>query len=91
MKLKPSKCEFHKKEREYLGFIINPEGVRADPVKTRPIEQWETPKTVKDIQCFMGFCNFSRRFIYGFNRIARPLYQLTTKIGKENWVWGAKE
>ena len=91
MKLKPSKCEFHKNETEYLGFIINPEGVRADPVKTRAIEQWETPKTVKDIQCFTGFCNFYRRFINGFSRIVRPLYQLTTKKGKENWIWRKKE
>ena len=52
MKLKSSKCEFHKTETEYLGFIINPEGVRADPVKTKAIEQWKTQKTVKDIQCF---------------------------------------
>ena len=91
MKLKPSKCEFHKTETEYFGFIINPEGVQANPVKTRAIEQWETPKTVKDIQCFTGFCNFYRRFINGWGRIARPLYQLTTKKGKENWIWKDKE
>ena len=84
MKLETSKCEFHNKETAYLGFIVNPEGVRVDPVKTRAIEQWETPKTVKDIQCFTGFCNFYRRFINGFSRIARPLYQLTIKKGKEN-------
>ena len=72
-KLKPSKCELHKNETEYLGYIINPDGVRADPVKTRAIEQWETPKTVKDMQCFTGFCNFYRRFINGFSRIARPI------------------
>ena len=87
MKLKPSKCEFHKNETEHLGFIINPKGVRADPVKTRAIKQWETPRTVKDIQCFTECCNFYRRFINGFGRIARPLYQLTTKKGKENWMW----
>ena len=91
MKLKHSKCEFHKTETEYLGFIINSEGVQADPVKTRAIEQWETPKTVKDIQCFTGFCNFYRRFSNGFSRIARPLYQLTTKKGKDNWIWREKE
>ena len=91
MKLKPSKCEFHKNETEYLGFIINPDGVRADTVKTRAIEQWETPKTVKDIQCFTGFCNFYWRFMNGFSRIARSLYQLTTKKGKENWIWREKE
>ena len=70
MKRKPSKCKFHKTETEYLGFIINTEGVRADPVKTRAIEQWETPRPVKDIQGFTGFCNFYRRFINGFSRIA---------------------
>ena len=35
MKLKPSKCEFHKEETEYLRFIINSEGVKADPVKSK--------------------------------------------------------
>ena len=91
MKLKPSKCDFHKTETEYLGFIINPDGIRADLFKARAIKQWETPKTVKDIQCFTGFCNFYRRFINGFSRIARSLYQLTTKKGKKNWVWRDKE
>ena len=37
MKLKPLKCEFHKEEIEYLGFIINSEGVMIDPVKTNVI------------------------------------------------------
>ena len=91
MKLKPSKCEFHKTETEYLGFIINLEGVRADSVKTRAIERWEALKIVKDIQCFTGFLDLYRRFINGFNRIVRPLYQLTTKKGKDNWTWREKE
>ena len=39
MKVKPSKCEFHQKETEYLGFIISEEGVKANPVKTQSI--WE--------------------------------------------------
>ena len=37
MKIKPSKCEFHKKETEYLGYIISEEGIKADPVKTQAI------------------------------------------------------
>ena len=43
MKLKPSKYKFHKEETEYLGFIINSEGVMVDPVKTNAIWEWETP------------------------------------------------
>ncbi len=58
MRCKPSKCEFHKTETEYLGFIINQEGVQMDPVKTKAIWEWDYPKNKTDIQCFMGFCNF---------------------------------
>jgi len=71
MKVKPSKCEFHPSEKEYLGFIIGQEGVKTDPVKTQAIWDWTTPNKIKEIQCFLGFCNFYRRFIEGFSRTAK--------------------
>jgi len=91
MKVKPSKCKFHKSETEYLGFIIGQEGVKTDPVKTQAIWDLTPPKKIKEIQCFLGFCNFYRRFIEGFSRRAKPLYAKTKKeyIGK--WEWGDKE
>ena len=58
MKVKPSKCEFHKEETEYLGFIINREGIKTDPIKTQAIWDWKTPKNKTDIKSFLGFCNF---------------------------------
>jgi len=58
MKVKPSKCEFHPSETEYLGFIIGQEGVKTDPVKTQAIWDWTAPKKIQEIQCFLGFCNF---------------------------------
>jgi len=79
MKVKPSKCEFHPSETEYLRFIIGQGGVKTDPVKTQAIWDWATPKKIKEIQCFLGFCNFYRRFIEGFSRTARPLYAKTKK------------
>jgi len=91
MKVKPSKCEFHQSETEYLGFIIGQEGVKTDPVKTQAIWDWTTPKKIKEIQCFLGFCNFYRRFIEGFSRTARPLYAKTKKECIGNWEWGDKE
>ena len=80
--LKLTKCEFHKEETEYLGFIVNKEGVRVDPVKTEAIKIWTSPQKVKDIQSFTGFCNFYRGFIEGFSRTAKPLYNLTKKDRK---------
>jgi len=51
----------------------------------------DDPKENKRNQCFLGFCNFYRRFIEGFSRTARPLSEQTKKecIGK--WEWGEKE
>jgi len=91
MKVKPSKCEFHQSETEYLGFIIGQEGIKTDPVKTQAIWNWTAPKKIKEIQGFLAFCNFYRRFIEGFSRTARPLYARTKKECVGNWEWGDKE
>ena len=47
MRLKPSKCEFHQMETEYLGFIISQEGIKVDPVKTKAIRTWARPTRKK--------------------------------------------
>jgi len=91
MKVKPSKCEFHQSETEYLGFIMGQEGVKTDPVKTRAMCELIMIKKIKEIQCFLGFCNFSRRFIEGFSRSAKRLYAKTKKEGIGNWEWGDRE
>jgi len=91
MKVKPSKCEFHQSETEYLGFIIGQEGVKTDPDKPLAIWDWTTPKIIKEIQCFLGFGNFYRLFIKGFSRTGRPLYAKTKKECIGQWEWGDKE
>ena len=45
----PEKCKFYKKEIEFLGFIINTTRIKIDPKKVQSIEEWPTPKIVKDI------------------------------------------
>ena len=91
MKIKPSKCEFHKKETEYLGNIISEGGIKADQVKKQAIWDWTAPKTKNEIQCFLGFCNFYRRFIEGFSKTAKPLYDRTQKKYDGKWEWREKE
>ena len=82
MRLKPSKCEFQHRETEYLGFIISQDGIKVDPVKTKAIRTWARPTRKKEIQSFLGFCNFYRRFIEGFSKISKSLNQLTEKDKK---------
>jgi len=68
LKLKPSKCELHQNETEYLGFIIGQEGVKTDSFKTQAIWNSTTSKKIKEIQWFLGFCNFYPRFIEAFQQ-----------------------
>ena len=60
-----------------------------DPVKVKAIVEWPTPSTVKDVQSFLGFANFYRRFIFGFSRLSAPLTGLTKK--NVPWSWSEKE
>ena len=71
------KSEFYVQEIKFLGMIIDVDGIRMDLVKVKAILNWEEPKTVKEVQAFLGICNFYQRFVEGFAIIARPLTQLT--------------
>ncbi len=73
------KCTFHTDTVEYLGFILSPDGLKMDPAKIRVIQEWPEPRKVKDIQSFLGFANFYRRFIDNYSEIATPLSRLTRK------------
>ncbi|KAI6789405.1 hypothetical protein KC331_g215 [Hortaea werneckii] len=85
-KTAPEKCEFHKKTVKFLGFIISKDGVRIDPAKTTSIQEWPTPKTVKDIQSFLGLANYNRKFIKDYSKTAKPLTDLTKKDTPFNWT-----
>lgn len=83
--LKAEKCEFETQETEFLGAIIRPGEVAMDPVKLQGIRGWTVPEGVKDVQSFLGFGNFYRRFIPGFSHITKPLTELTRK--GQPWIW----
>jgi hypothetical protein len=74
------KCEFNVTRTKYLGFIISTDGIEIDQEKVDAVQSWKAPTTVRDIQSFLGFCNFYRRFIRNYRVIAKPLVHLT-KIG----------
>jgi len=76
---KPEKCEFHATRIEFLGFVVSPEGVFMDQKKVDAITSWPEPRNVKQVQSFLGFANFYRRFIQNYSELAVPLTRLTRK------------
>jgi len=83
------KCEFHQKEIKYLGLVISENKVAIDLVKVARVRDWPTPENWTNVQAFIGFVNFYRRFIRDFSTIARPLFDLTRS--DQAWNWDAKE
>ena len=73
------KCEFERDTVEYLGYILSPDGLKMSEDKVKAILDWPEPRRVKDVQSFLGFCNFYRRFIYNYSDITVPLTRLTRK------------
>ena len=67
------KCKWFATEIDFLGFIIFPEVVRMQPSKVESIRSWPAPASINEIQQFIGPCNFYRRFLKHFGKIAEPL------------------
>ena len=76
---------------EYLGYILSPAGLTMDPSKIKAITDWPEPRKVKDIQSFLGFANFYRRFIHNYSEIVIPLNRLTHKDIQWNFSGPARD
>ena len=79
LKLKPQKCHFAKSEVNYLGHVVNSEGIRPDPVKCAAIQEAKRPFNLRTLRAFLGLCNYYRKFIRSHSSIARPLHHLLQK------------
>jgi deoxyuridine 5'-triphosphate nucleotidohydrolase len=86
--LKPEKCDWEKLEVKYLRHIILGSSVKMDPTKIKVISKWKEPRNKKELQSFLGFANYYRKFIEGYGLIVKPMTKLK---GNEPWTWGSDQ
>ncbi|GJX97470.1 putative reverse transcriptase domain-containing protein [Tanacetum coccineum] len=84
-----SKCEFWIPKVQFLGHVIDSQGIHVDPAKIESIKDWASPKSPTEIRQFLGLAGYYRRFIEGFSKIAKPMTKLTQK--KVKFEWGDKQ
>jgi len=70
------KYTFTALEVKFLGFIVTRDRIAADPEKIATIKDWPVPKDLKELQSFLGFANFYRRFIERYAKRAAPITEL---------------
>ncbi|KAK3568022.1 hypothetical protein QTP86_028613, partial [Hemibagrus guttatus] len=85
--VKLEKCEFHRSTVTFLGYVISRHGVEMDVVKVQAVTEWPAPTSVRELQRFLGFANFYRRFIRNYSSVAGPLTSLLRgKPKKLTWT-----
>ena len=85
IKVNHKKCEFFTESVTYLGHVFDKNGIHPSNEKLRAILDAPSPKNVKELQSFIGLCNFYHRFIQNFSLKFKPLYDLLKKDVKFLW------
>ena len=85
------KCEFLKSRVDYLGYEVSEQGIHASPERVKAVVNWPKLQTVHDVQSFLGFASYYRRFIHGFSQISGPMTELTRSNAQWRWEKAQEE
>ena len=76
LRLKPKKCSFLCERVEFLGHVVSKEGVQCSDAHIEAVKNWPEPTCLAELQTYLGFTGFYRRFVPGYSTIAHPLLAL---------------
>ena len=83
--LSKNKCEFAKDCIQFLGYMVDKNGVHISSSKTAAIEKLKRPENQKDLKSFLGMLNYYSKFVKNYASILAPLYELLRK--NVEWKW----
>ena len=86
MKLNPAKCAFEVSVRKFLGFIVNHQGIKANPDKIKAVLDMPSPSGIKEIQRLTGRIAALSRFVSRASDKCQPFFQVL----KKTFQWDAK-
>ncbi|GKB77879.1 putative reverse transcriptase domain-containing protein, partial [Tanacetum coccineum] len=84
-----SKCDFWINIVQFLGHLIDSQGLHVDPAKIEAVKNWTSPTTPIEIRQFLGLAGYYQRLIKDFSKIAKSLTKLTQKNKK--YIWGENQ
>ena len=79
------KCSFGVSAEKFLGFLIHHRGISVDPAKATAIATMERPRTVRELQSFLGSVSYIRRFVPGLALVTSGLSKLLKEGAKFTW------
>ncbi|GKC34116.1 reverse transcriptase domain-containing protein [Tanacetum coccineum] len=84
-----SKCDFWISIVQFLGHVIDSQGIHVNPAKIEAVKNWPSPTTPTEVRQFLGLASYYRRFIKDFSKTAKSLTELTQKNKK--YIWGENQ
>ena len=91
IKINLSKCKWFCEKIKLFGFEVSGDGIEIDYDKVEPLKSRPEPKNIKELQSFIGFCNYYRKFVKNFAEIVSPLYKLLKKESILVWDQNCKD
>ena len=82
-----TKCSFLQDSVEYLGFVVDKNGVHTSPSKIKAIVEMPNPINISQLRSFLGMVNHYAKFIPNLTDRLAPFYLLLKKDTK--WEWNA--
>jgi hypothetical protein len=76
LKINADKSVFGVDSITHVGFIVDSDGARVDPMRTQSFRDMATPSSVKGVQAVLGAMNYVRHFVPNFSVRAKPLTDL---------------
>ncbi|KAJ8356082.1 hypothetical protein SKAU_G00188760 [Synaphobranchus kaupii] len=86
LRVRRSKCEFFQSSVEYLGHVIDSEGLHKAPSKTKAIMEAPAPQNVSQLRSYLGLLNYYGKFIPNLSSQLRPLHQLLCHGSAWQWT-----
>ena len=89
LRLNRDKCSFLQTLIEYLGHVIDAQGLHPTEEKISAIKNAPTPKNITELRSFLGMLNYYSKFMPGLSMKLAPLYTLLRK--ESRWIWGSQQ
>jgi hypothetical protein len=74
--LNPDKCKFGLTEVNFVGHLIKKGGYCISPDKITKVLEFKLPRTVKQLQSFLGLCNYFHEHVQNFSQLAKELFEM---------------
>ena len=89
LRLNRSKCLFLQASLEFLGHVVNANGIQPTEEKVRAIKEASEPKNAAELRSFLRIVNYYSKFLPNLSTKLAPLYKLLNK--KQHWIWGTEQ